>query len=731
MPVSLVVVRLLWAGGSAAEPKWCTVHANKNQTVDLRHPRCRIEGCQKHPTFGPPPSSGAPSAGERLYCLEHKTADSINLKNRRSCRSKTRCAWDKAPRESQTAKDKDKDREALAAALADEQQQPPPRCESASGSQLAAAADRSKILLDSSEGDPDSMSGPSLPPSAVLAFTAATHTPEPNVGGGLSPGRDGSTEARSGSCGVSAGHAVAAYQSPVTKWLRYCQELVPAQGLASICPAPASQEAVLGFIEYLKQEDRVHADSLPVYLAAINNYHQDLGYARPALGPQIRQARKEFVAAKLQSLKDRAGMSVLKGDSSVSADSCSRDSQISSREAEAGSSVSSRCTARSAGGLERRWRCCSSPVAKWIQYCINVKGVCPVPASQVTVRGFITFLQQEGRVHAESVNVYFSAINLLHRDLGYERPAVRLFSSDAAAAACTSTGARPGPSPPSPPVTRPLSTPLSTLLSPSSTMVLANADSDRSSEVANGGDGGKGACLVTCGALDDAVSATRHPSRHECAALNGPGSSSSVGGRGGGVPSSSCPVTFRAWKLSGSKIASWIRFCQVVLPSMGQRAVPAVPAARAVVFRYLGYLLNTQHVHADSLWQHVAAINNLQESLGYARPLPHAHASTPVSELFAPLGAAINSTAIGATYGRAEFDSAQEKTQAAGDRGEEAAAEDDLLRSPLSCGVGSGSGCSVTLHTRGGCSPPPLTPIPPPMLPADPPGASPGSDFSV
>ena len=66
---------------SPSTPRWCAVHANRSKTVDIRHARCIVQGCQKHPTFEPPPcAGGVHAAAERLYCREHKTPDSVNLK---------------------------------------------------------------------------------------------------------------------------------------------------------------------------------------------------------------------------------------------------------------------------------------------------------------------------------------------------------------------------------------------------------------------------------------------------------------------------------------------------------------------------------------------------------------------------------------------------------------------------------------------------------------------------
>jgi hypothetical protein len=75
---------------SQPSPRWCSVHADRSRSVDLNHPRCRVEGCQKHPSFGPPPHPGSLLAAERLYCSKHKTHDSINLKALSSKRSMAR-----------------------------------------------------------------------------------------------------------------------------------------------------------------------------------------------------------------------------------------------------------------------------------------------------------------------------------------------------------------------------------------------------------------------------------------------------------------------------------------------------------------------------------------------------------------------------------------------------------------------------------------------------------------
>ena len=52
-------------GASAAQ--WCARHADRNVTEDVRHPRCRVEGCRKLPSFGDS------TTGVALHCRKVKS----------------------------------------------------------------------------------------------------------------------------------------------------------------------------------------------------------------------------------------------------------------------------------------------------------------------------------------------------------------------------------------------------------------------------------------------------------------------------------------------------------------------------------------------------------------------------------------------------------------------------------------------------------------------------------
>lgn len=58
-------------GASAAQ--WCARHADRNVTEDVRHPRCRVEGCRKLPSFGDS------TTGVALHCRKHAPAGAVNV----------------------------------------------------------------------------------------------------------------------------------------------------------------------------------------------------------------------------------------------------------------------------------------------------------------------------------------------------------------------------------------------------------------------------------------------------------------------------------------------------------------------------------------------------------------------------------------------------------------------------------------------------------------------------
>ena len=160
---------------------------------------------------------------------------------------------------------------------------------------------------------------------------------------------------------------------------------------------------------------------------------------------------------------------------------------------------------------------------------------------------------------------------------------------------------------------------------------------------------------------------------------------------------------------------------------MGHGAVPAVPAPAGLVLAFLDHLLHKEHVHVDSLWHHLAAVNNLHESLGYSRP----YCSSPLDEDGrAALLRAANLSRVCAGLGM-ETPPAREGADVDDDDDDD---DDEYGKTPgaISWALSASGGCADSLLMRREvCSPPPLTPIPPPMLPPDPPGVSGGSDFSV
>lgn len=274
-------------------PRWCSVHADRSQSVDLSHPRCRVQGCQKHPSFGPLPPPGSLLPAERLYCSKHKTRESINLQ-----------LWSRKRGKLSEARRGSEARAVL-------------RAKARAARRDAALRAKARAALDLSDTDSTS----SLP---VAHASGSGSDAKASSSVGSKP-----RVSRGSGCYVRSGAAGQSNHSAVTRWLRYCDEVAPAHGSSPLCPLPASQETVLGFIDYLQHEEKVSCDTLRVYLAVINKLHQDGGYERPARGPRICSAKKAFAAARLNSFtnsarlvrKDGASGSLLKGDSSLSRDS--------------------------------------------------------------------------------------------------------------------------------------------------------------------------------------------------------------------------------------------------------------------------------------------------------------------------------------------------------------------------------------------------------------------------
>jgi hypothetical protein len=84
------------------------------------------------------------------------------------------------------------------------------------------------------------------------------------------------------------------YDSKLRKFVDYCSIVVPAAGCDPLCPCPASQATVLAYLGFLQREATVHHSSLQPYLSAINQFHLDLGYPRPAIGSLVQLARRGF-----------------------------------------------------------------------------------------------------------------------------------------------------------------------------------------------------------------------------------------------------------------------------------------------------------------------------------------------------------------------------------------------------------------------------------------------------
>lgn len=82
------------------------------------------------------------------------------------------------------------------------------------------------------------------------------------------------------------------------------------------------------------------------------------------------------------------------------------------------------------GRRETTWESYRSKVERWAHFCQVVwpgHGRAPLPicpARPEHIVAYLGFLCEEDKVHASSLQPYLSAINALHADLGFERPAM-------------------------------------------------------------------------------------------------------------------------------------------------------------------------------------------------------------------------------------------------------------------------------------------------------------------
>jgi hypothetical protein len=81
------------------------------------------------------------------------------------------------------------------------------------------------------------------------------------------------------------------------------------------------------------------------------------------------------------------------------------------------------------GRRENTWDSYSSKLRRWIDFCTVIypssghTPLCPCPASTASILAYLGYLQDEDRVHHASLQPYLSAINSLHSDLGFPKPA--------------------------------------------------------------------------------------------------------------------------------------------------------------------------------------------------------------------------------------------------------------------------------------------------------------------
>ena len=84
------------------------------------------------------------------------------------------------------------------------------------------------------------------------------------------------------------------YSGKLQRWIDYCTLVVPSRGFPAISSFPAQRQHVLAYLGYLRDEQRVKAGSLQQYLSAINSWHADLGFEKPAVGHVIQLLRRGF-----------------------------------------------------------------------------------------------------------------------------------------------------------------------------------------------------------------------------------------------------------------------------------------------------------------------------------------------------------------------------------------------------------------------------------------------------
>lgn len=74
----------------------------------------------------------------------------------------------------------------------------------------------------------------------------------------------------------------------------FCERVVPRYGLPPVAALPARPAYIYAYIGYLHEEGLVHAGSLQPYLSAINSWHADMGFEKPAVGHVIQRLRNGF-----------------------------------------------------------------------------------------------------------------------------------------------------------------------------------------------------------------------------------------------------------------------------------------------------------------------------------------------------------------------------------------------------------------------------------------------------
>ena len=185
--------------------------------------------------------------------------------------------------------------------------------------------------------------------------------------------------------------------SPAVKWINFCARGAPELGLAPQRAVPASREAVEGFLLYLQQEGRVHAESMNVYVSAIGLLHRDLGYASPfRRGQGLTPARNARLLASLVAPAPRPAL--------AGAEDAAHESPAPATS-------------------WRWWKLCGDAAVGWIRFCQQAAPAArAVPAAPEILADYVDFLVRQEATPPDRLAARLSAVRVLHQTLGYPDP---------------------------------------------------------------------------------------------------------------------------------------------------------------------------------------------------------------------------------------------------------------------------------------------------------------------